>query len=314
MAAIFVFSGFALALCDRPAEPWRRRLIVEPFVALLVSFASMWLMRYVDPRFSWLLSLSSAVMAGTFYVQSFYVLRELTSLAGSVMKRREFTRVLGLGLLGVRFPSLRRRTDDRFVERWSWAMGQPVHLQLFASDETEGFEAAQKAFAELRRVEGALSLFDDASDLCELNRHSGGLGPAGGLRPGDGARTGAVTSSARPGERSIPRSSRSCVPGDFMRVGPRSRAKPKSSRPAMRFGRRRWWSMAARVTLPLKGTEIDLGGIGVGTAWIGPSQCFAVPGSAVPSSTSAVTASRSARLRARMAGKLEWPTRARRMA
>jgi hypothetical protein len=80
MAAIFVFSGFALALCDRPAEPWRRRLIVEPFVALLVSFASMWLMRYVDARFSWLLSLSSAVMAGTFYVQSFYVLRELTSL------------------------------------------------------------------------------------------------------------------------------------------------------------------------------------------------------------------------------------------
>ena len=93
------------------------------------------------------------------------------------MKRRQFTRVLGLGLLGVRFPSLRRRTDDRFVERWSWAMGQPVHLQLFASDENEGFEAAQKAFAELRRVEGALSLFDDGSDLCEVNRHSGGLGP-----------------------------------------------------------------------------------------------------------------------------------------
>jgi hypothetical protein len=55
-------------------------LIVEPSVALLISFASMWLMRYLDARFSWLLSLSSAVMAGTFYVQSFYVLRELTSL------------------------------------------------------------------------------------------------------------------------------------------------------------------------------------------------------------------------------------------
>ena len=80
MAAIFVFSGFALALCERPAEPWRRRLIVEPFVALLVSFASMWLMRYVDARFSWLLSLSSALMAATFYAQSFYVLRELVSV------------------------------------------------------------------------------------------------------------------------------------------------------------------------------------------------------------------------------------------
>ena len=38
MAAIFVFSGLALALCDRPSERWRRILIVEPFVALLVSF------------------------------------------------------------------------------------------------------------------------------------------------------------------------------------------------------------------------------------------------------------------------------------
>jgi len=77
MAAIFVFSGAALALCERPGERWRRLLIAEPFVALLVSFVSMWLMRYVDARFSWLLTLSSALMALTFYVQSYYVLREL---------------------------------------------------------------------------------------------------------------------------------------------------------------------------------------------------------------------------------------------
>jgi hypothetical protein len=77
MAAIFVFSGLALALCSRPAERWRRVLIVEPFVALLVSFSAMWLMRYVDPSFSWLLELSSFVMALTFYLQSFFVLREL---------------------------------------------------------------------------------------------------------------------------------------------------------------------------------------------------------------------------------------------
>lgn len=79
MAAIFVFSGLALALCARPAERWRRFLIVEPFIALLVSFSAMWLMRYVDPRFSWLLGLSSTVMALTFYLQSFFVLRELMS-------------------------------------------------------------------------------------------------------------------------------------------------------------------------------------------------------------------------------------------
>ena len=77
MAAIFVFSGVALALCERPSERWRRFLVVEPFVALLVSFSAMWLMRYADGRFSWLLTLSSGIMALTFYVQSLFVLLEL---------------------------------------------------------------------------------------------------------------------------------------------------------------------------------------------------------------------------------------------
>jgi len=77
MAAIFVFSGLGLALCSRPGERWRQILIIEPFVALLVSFSAMWLMRYVDPRFSWLLGLSSFLMAVTFYLQSFFILREL---------------------------------------------------------------------------------------------------------------------------------------------------------------------------------------------------------------------------------------------
>ena len=79
MAAIFVFSGLALALCTRPSERWRRILIIEPFVALLVSFSAMWLMRYVDAGFSWLLGLSSGIMAATFYIQSFFILRELKS-------------------------------------------------------------------------------------------------------------------------------------------------------------------------------------------------------------------------------------------
>jgi hypothetical protein len=77
MAVIFVISGLILALCARPAERWRQVLIAEPFVALLISFSAMWLMRYVDARFSWLLALSSGVMALTFYIQSFFILREL---------------------------------------------------------------------------------------------------------------------------------------------------------------------------------------------------------------------------------------------
>jgi hypothetical protein len=80
---IFIVSGLAFALCQRPSLRWRRILVIEPFVALLVSFTSMWLMRYVDARFSWLLTLSSGLMAVTFYVQSFFVLRELAGLSGA---------------------------------------------------------------------------------------------------------------------------------------------------------------------------------------------------------------------------------------
>ena len=78
MAVIFVITGLGVALCARPAERWRRLLIAEPFVALLVSFSAMWLMRYVDPRFAWLLEASSALLAATFYVQSALILRELS--------------------------------------------------------------------------------------------------------------------------------------------------------------------------------------------------------------------------------------------
>ncbi len=77
MAVIFVLSGLGLALCERVPERWKRMLVVEPFVALLVSFGAMWLMRYADPRFSYLLALSSGLMALTFYLQSFLALREI---------------------------------------------------------------------------------------------------------------------------------------------------------------------------------------------------------------------------------------------
>lgn len=77
MAAIFALSGAILALGRRPSERWRQGLIVEPFIALLTSFSAMWLMRYVDARFSWLLGLSSGSMAVVFYVQTWWILREL---------------------------------------------------------------------------------------------------------------------------------------------------------------------------------------------------------------------------------------------
>ena len=90
------------------------------------------------------------------------------------MNRRQFVGSLGAGLGMVFVPRLPRwRADDVFVERWSWAMGQPVHVMVFAGSEQEGLDACAAALAELRRVERPLTLFDTASDLCELNRRAG---------------------------------------------------------------------------------------------------------------------------------------------
>jgi len=82
MAVIFALSGIGVALCTWPPERWRRLLIAEPFGALLVSFAAMWLMRFVDSRFAWLLEASSSLIALTFYVQSYLILRELARVNG----------------------------------------------------------------------------------------------------------------------------------------------------------------------------------------------------------------------------------------
>jgi FAD:protein FMN transferase len=87
------------------------------------------------------------------------------------VNRRHFveTTAAGLGAVFVR----RWPARKVFVERWSWAMGQPVHLMVFAGSEQEGLDGCAAALAELRRVESRLTLFDDASDVCELNRCAG---------------------------------------------------------------------------------------------------------------------------------------------
>jgi thiamine biosynthesis lipoprotein len=102
------------------------------------------------------------------------------------MKRRNFLSMVGSAVVGGAAPAAlwgqgfsrlgSGGRDDHFVERWSWAMGQAVHVQIFADSEARGYDAAAAALAELRRVEHKLSLFDDSSDLAELNRHAGRQG------------------------------------------------------------------------------------------------------------------------------------------
>jgi thiamine biosynthesis lipoprotein len=127
----------------------------------------------------------------------------------------------------------------------------------------EGFEAAQKAFAELRRVESALSLFDQASDLCEVNRRSG----RSGVRVGPDLA--AVLESGLRFERETGGAFNPAVE-PLMRAwgfhAPRTRepsaAEVAAAREAVRAAR--IVVAGDRVTLPVTGTQIDLGGIGVG--------------------------------------------------
>lgn len=77
MAALFVISGLCFALCPRPTGRWKRLLIVEPFAAILVSFGALWLIRFVDARFVWLLFASSTSMAIVFAIQTIVTLRAL---------------------------------------------------------------------------------------------------------------------------------------------------------------------------------------------------------------------------------------------
>ncbi len=188
------------------------------------------------------------------------------------MRRRDFLGALGTGMLGATELGFPPRgwaswgaapNDLRLIERWSWAMGQPVHLQLYAESEAQGYAAAGAALAELRRVEQRLSLFDDSSDLAELNRQAGRRG----MRA-DGDLALVLSAALR---------LQAATKGAFNpAVEPLMRAwgfrAPRSSEPtASEIAEAREAVSAARVllsdgrvSLPSAHTQLDLGGIGVG--------------------------------------------------
>jgi FAD:protein FMN transferase len=175
------------------------------------------------------------------------------------VNRRSFIGSMGAAALAVRLPP----AHEQLVERWSWAMGQPVHLQLFASSRNHGLAAAAAALAELRRVEQHLSLFDDASDLAELNRHAG----RNGLRVGPDLRS-VLEAALRLKQRTRGAFNPAVEP--LMRVW--GFRQPRASEPtASEISEAREAVEAAvvvlgsdRVALPSAHTRLDLGGIGVG--------------------------------------------------
>jgi thiamine biosynthesis lipoprotein len=182
--------------------------------------------------------------------------------------RRDFLATLAGGLAGAASPrwvagAIRNLGGEVPVERWSWAMGQPVHLRLFAVSEAAGYEVAQGALAELRRVEGTLSRFDEASDLSALNRGAGrgarevGADLAAVLEAGERFRSltdGAFDPAVEPLMRAWG--------FHAARTAPPTAAELDEARAAVRAASVRL--SGRRVMLGSTSTQLDLGGIGVG--------------------------------------------------
>lgn len=142
-------------------------------------------------------------------------------------------------------------------------MGQPVHVLVFASVEDEGLEACAAALAELRRVEARLSLFDDTSDLCELNRRAG----RGVMRVAEDLRQ-ALAAAA--GYRQLTAGAFDAAVEPLMRVWGFHRARRLEPSPA-EIAEARAAVLAAdvrldgaRAQLSSAQTQLDFGGIGVG--------------------------------------------------
>jgi len=144
-------------------------------------------------------------------------------------------------------------------------MGQPVHLQLFAESESHGYEAAAAALAELRRVESRLTVFDDASDLSELNRRAGRT-----PLPYDQDLAAVIRAAIQLGRDTD--GAFNCAVEPLMRAwGFRS---PRKTEPSLREIRQAQRAVEAarimiqgdRIGLPSASTRLDLGGIGVGYA------------------------------------------------
>jgi hypothetical protein len=83
ISLLFAVLG-ALLLCVEISARARRFLILEGFLSIVTTFASLWLLRYVSPLFSWLMILSGIAMAATFFASVAVVLRETWSRAGDL--------------------------------------------------------------------------------------------------------------------------------------------------------------------------------------------------------------------------------------
>ena len=69
LAAVFVLVGFLFLHSGVFSVRWRMVLAVEPLLSLLLTFVAMWLTRFVDPRFSYVVMLGGFLTHPVFIFQ-----------------------------------------------------------------------------------------------------------------------------------------------------------------------------------------------------------------------------------------------------
>lgn len=77
MAFIFLSIGIIFYFNSIIKNHWKIFLMVEPLISLVISFGSIWLMRYVDEKFVYVTVVSAALMYLSFYTMAFVSFFEL---------------------------------------------------------------------------------------------------------------------------------------------------------------------------------------------------------------------------------------------
>ncbi|MBU1095455.1 MAG: hypothetical protein KKB34_03155 [Bacteroidetes bacterium] len=76
-ALIFISVGIIFYFNSTIKGFWRSFLIIEPFISAVITFGSIWLMRFVSEYFVYLAIISAVIMYGSFFIMAGICIYEL---------------------------------------------------------------------------------------------------------------------------------------------------------------------------------------------------------------------------------------------
>lgn len=74
---IFTVVTFIFYFSSILDNSWKTFLLVEPFISIIISFGSLWLMRFVNPDFVYLMAASSTLIYLSYFIMVSLILYEI---------------------------------------------------------------------------------------------------------------------------------------------------------------------------------------------------------------------------------------------